>query len=195
MPIQYTALDLTDVLQELRNRGYFFVKDSRYEVKLSRPDPNPEHRFKHTGQPRMIQLGGTTLHQTREILQQSRNPRDAADQIEAIATGKAIAPRDPNDERAFGIDAATMEAVITNRVANEVARISDAAQRKQALLEREMAELKAKLSMAAATEPKKRGRPKGSKNRPKGEPQLTEEQQAMLDALPLGNRSHPQTAV
>lgn len=184
MAVKAPAISDNEVRAILRKKKYSFHGNRLAGIHLARKDPDPRKRFKTTGQPRVILMVPVSIKHYHEILAKSHSAEDAAEQVEAISTGRQLAP---NFGGGNGIDSGVIETMVANRVGNEVARVTDT-------LARENAELRAKLDEVIESTKKapeaapKRGRPKGSKNKKPAdddEPELTPEQEKMLASLDM----------
>ena len=185
MATTYTEISESDVRDELEKRGYRFNFDRQYAIQLTVADP--VRRFKDTKQPYRNLLGGVNHVQMAQILRYSESAVEAADQIEAISTGKLLVPTVGARQSASAqpMPQDLVETIAANRAQSIAA---DRLREAEAQLQAKMAELDAKLAAldAPAKEaPKKRGRPRGSTNRSK-ETVLTPDQEEMLKGLRLG---------
>lgn len=176
------------VRAELKKRGYNFLISRAYAIQLTKP--NPTKRFAFSNAPYQEALGGCNHENYTHIMRWAIDDREAADQIERICTGAIQIPEiGPRQGGAPAVTEEIVEKLAQNRAdaiaSNTVAEI--AALKTQ--LQQEIAELR-KIKESAIVETKsKRGRPPGSKNKKKSasaEPELTEEQEAMLKTVNFG---------
>jgi hypothetical protein len=187
MPVNHTKLDLVDVTTVLRRRGYAFHSQYQTGIRLTKPDMSANGVFKETKRRKRVLLVPVSPAHLHDILIYSRNANEAADQIEHISLGvqdapsfhQAAAPAEP------AVDADTLDRLISNRVANELAK-------QQAINDAKIAELQDQLEKAQepgpATSRKRKAVKKPARKRKRavdesGLPELTEEEQAGLDEV------------
>lgn len=167
MPVTYTQLELIDIMEALRNRGYAFHGNRNAAIHLTVADP--KNRFKMTNQPKRILLRPISYEAFDRIVTQCQTVREAADQIEAISTGAELGPTMAKEG---AISAEASERMIQNRVQNELANatqpLADQLAKQQDLLDRQndlIAQLQARLQGEGSKVRKKPGPKPGSKRK------------------------------
>jgi hypothetical protein len=182
MAVSAPTISDNEVRAILRKKKFSFHGNRLAGIHLARKDPDPKKRFKMTGQPRVILMSPVSIAHYQEIMRKSSSAEEAAEQIEAISSGRQLAP---NFGSGGGIDSGVIETMVANRVGNEVAKVTDALGRENAELRRKLDEIIA--GQAAKPAKGKPGRPKGSKNKkpadPDDDPELTPEQEKILAKL------------
>jgi len=179
----------------LRQRNYAFHAMRGVGLALTRADLDPANRFKETGRARRIHMIAVSAQDLHQILRYSQNAVEAADQVEAIATGAQLKPSFTHGAQpAPAIDGAMIEKLVTSRVQNEIAKLVDQSQQEQSKQTAEIEELKRQLaeSQKPADAPQKPAR-KSRKNSvvskakaladagSKGSGKLTSEQEQQLE--------------
>ena len=179
-----------DVLTLLRKKGYNFLVSKAYAVQLTKP--NPLKRFAQTGTPYQEPLGGVSKSNYEHILRWALDAEEAASQIERLCLGMIsvpeVGPRQQNapaqiDEKAIEKLAKARAESIASQALAEVGTL-------KAQLQAELAEVRKfrdEMSEQMADKPK-RGRPRGSKNKPKGsayDRELTPDEQAIISKVKI----------
>jgi hypothetical protein len=192
MPINHTKLDLVDVTVVLRRRGYAFHSQYETGIRLTKPDMGANGVFKETRRRKRILLVPISPAHLDEILVYSRNADEAAEQIEKMSLGVQDAPRFGHAAPAQqpAIDPGAIDQLISNRVANELAKQQAGNDAKLAELQQQLVEAQQQLDAAkAASKParkkaaKKAARKPARKKTSDGLPELTAEEQAHLDKV------------
>lgn len=197
MAIRYTAIELWQVKPILIQRGYRFNGNRNYGIQLTKASTTK--RFRLTGAPYRDLLGGVSHQQLKQILLRSNSAEEAADQIEAICTGKQLVPEFQDDRVvAPQLNDKLIEQIVQNRTENVIAQKTAQQEKRILELQAQIEALEARASQPAPVQEKKKpGRPKGSKNKakpvavPRGtdvldDVELTEEQEEMLRKLNFG---------
>lgn len=192
MPQILSRLDSDSVYEVLRKRGWGFHAQSGVGIRLSKKDPNPDNTFKTTGQRKRQLMVPISRPHLEEIMTQSRNISQAVQQIEAMSVGAQLEPDfNTGTGSSKSIDPALYEKLISQRIENEMAKVTEQSDKQMEALRRKNEQLEAKLEqMKASTaknQPGKRKQPKGGVlekiRQIDPEPELTPEQQAALDAV------------
>lgn len=148
--------------------------------------------FKETKRRKRVLLVPVTLAHLNEILVYSRNAEEAAEQIEQMSLGVQDAPQFNNAAPAAApsLDPAAIDQLIGNRVANELAKQQSGNDAKIAQLQKQLEETQAELSATKTRgrAGKKKTSKKAARKPPRktstdGQPELTEDEQAALDAI------------
>jgi hypothetical protein len=191
MPINHTLLDLVDVISALRRRGYAFHSQYETGLRLTKPDMTADGVFKETKRRKRVLLIPISKNHVTEILTYSRNVAEAAEQIEKMSLGVQDAPSFSHNAAPAapaGLDADVVDKLISNRVANELAKQQAAADAKLAEMRKQLEETQQKLEAASkqvkrpAKKAAKKARKPARKVDDTGLPELTEEEQTALDA-------------
>lgn len=178
MPVVYKEIELHEVVKLLRQKGYGEDASRNYALRLNMATTE---RYKTSGAYKRVPIGGVTKAQLTQILRLSSDAEEAAAKVEAICLGKEMLPIEANGmpSQEPGLDLVTAERLITNRVANEVQKHLEPVNAMQQQLVAMLGGLKDMIAslpqQSAAPAGKKRGRPKGSKNKPKDAQQAAEE--------------------
>jgi hypothetical protein len=189
MPVNHTKLNLIDVTNLLRRRGYAFHSQYQTGLRLTKPDMSADGVFKETKRRKRVLLVPISRPHLDDILTYSRNTEEAAEQIEKMSLGVQDAPSFAHSapQPAAGMDAATIDRLISNRVANELAKQQKSSDAKMAELQKQLEEAQqqlkdAKKARPAARKGKKTAKKVARKVDKSGLPELTPEEQAALNA-------------
>ena len=202
--------------RELARRGYGFHGNRNAGIHLT--VPHKTKKFKHTGSAERMLLIPVKQSDYQSILNHAKSAQEAADQIEAMSTGKTLAPTVGGQPNASGFDATQIEKLIENRLANAVeaatrpiaqkmADQENTIEQQQATISKltEALEKQGKKTARKATGRKRRNVVKESQsavdlenmsederkdNANSDEPQLTPEQEAMLRQLNTEGQGH-----
>ena len=172
-----------------KDRGYNFLWSRAYAIQLTKPNPNK--RFGYNNQPYQEAIGGCNHQCYEQIMRFALSSQEAADQVERICTGVIQVPEIGPRQYApvAQISEKMIETLAQNR-ANAIASqsLSEISALK-AKMQEELAEVQKLKDSLKTPEKPRRGRPPGSKNKPKtknGEAELTEEQEAQLAKVNFG---------
>jgi len=178
-----------DVISALRRRGYAFHSQYETGLRLTKPDMTADGIFKETRRRKRVLLIPISKKHVTEILTYSRNVAEAAEQIEKMSLGVQDAPSFSHNAapaEPAGLDADVVDKLISNRVANELAKQQAAADAKLAKMQKELEAAKKALDEAVTRPRAKKASKKTRKPARKvdntGLPELTEEEQKALDA-------------
>lgn len=165
----YREVEFREVLEVLTRRGYGVNHNRAYSLQLTKKDPT---RIRRDKRPEVMLLVGVTAKDLSNVLLRHDSPESAADELEALALGHKVGTEPPQQGAVQnGMDADTMARLVDNRTENKAVAIrtevaSQLAEMKS--LADEMREaISALKNIAPAAPQKRRGRPKGSKNKPK----------------------------
>lgn len=176
MPQVVTKLEQHKVNAVLRARGWAFNRQAGIGLRLTKQDDkNPA--FKSTGKKRRILMTPISRAHLDEILSYSRNIQEAVEQIEAISIGAQLAPQFAHpgaNSPAPGMDPQVMEKLLTQRMENEISKVTermqaetqsklDAAAEKLAALEAKLAEAEAMPPTPQENANKRASKAKGKK--------------------------------
>lgn len=142
----------------LKRRGYGEVSNRRYGLALNRATGRT---YQSGGEIRET-IGGLSHEQLRQILLHAETPEQAANAVENAILGKDMLPIDTVKAQMAnsGLTADVVERMVTNRVANEVAKIVAPIQQQMNDTLRDMKEVVNRMSMQPPPpQPKRRGRP------------------------------------
>lgn len=183
MPQILTSLELHLVVDALRKNGWAFHSQSGVGLRLSKADPNPEAVFKQTGRRKRQLMVPISKHHLKEILMQSRNVKEAVEQIEAISIGVQLAPEFGHTGNAVaGVDPAVYERLLSQRIENEMAKRDASRDKVISELQAANERLEEKLMALKASAPKGKKQPvKSKQSEVEDEPELTEEEQKLLE--------------
>lgn len=178
MAVQYTRIELWEVLPVLQKRGYLVHGQRIFGIQLTKADKT--QRFKDTGKFKRQLLGGVTKRQLEDIMRFSRDPAHAADQIEAISLGKTMEVEKPMMGSGPQLDQEQIDRIAQSRAEHIASEMTRELQREKEQLAKSFEERIAKMEKAlAAAEPagKKKGKKTPRVLKDVGEPDLTEEQE------------------
>lgn len=161
----YDPVEEPLVLRILKRRGYGINHTHEWRVQLTKKDPS---RTRRDGRPEIILLQGVADEQMDVILRRHEDAEAAADEIEAIATGAQFGVK-PVSERASApaLDTELIQQMIANRVGNFLADAKESLFRDLRTTLSAFVTAEVEQQIARVTAPRPRGRPKGSKNKPK----------------------------
>lgn len=165
MPVVYHEIELLEVLSALKRKGYGQVQSRRYGLALNKWTGK---RYQSGGEIRET-IGGISHEQLRHILRHAESAEQAATMIESAVLGEdlGITERKALPEPST-MSPEVIDRMVTNRVANEVAKCIAPVQEQMFAMLREMKEAMNRVQLAP--QPKRLGRPPGSKNKPKTPP-------------------------
>jgi hypothetical protein len=159
MPVAYTEIPEDEIVKALKDRGYGQELRRRFHRAFNKPTGR---KFDSGGEVREFAFG-LTAEQWGEICRYSRDAYDAANRAEHIGLGRQL-PSEPSVvadyQQSPGITMEVAERLISNRVSSSVASAVEP-------INRAINDLAEMVRGLSATMPKKMGRPKGSKNKPK----------------------------
>lgn len=174
-------------------KGYRFNGNRNFALQLTKP--HPTKRFQLTGAPEMIPLQGIRKNTLDRVLQFSDSVEQAAQQIEALSLGSILEPDVGPGQRAVQeLDEATIERIVQNRTENVLAQKDDEHAKQIREMRAEMEEMRRMIAESSKPATRKKAAKKGRKNRnvvqdtieSLGEPELDEDQQAMLKGVDFG---------
>lgn len=208
MALVYQEVGLPEVLRELSRRGYGLNQNRAYAVQLT---IKSKERKRRDGRPEIILLIGISAEDLMNIRRRHDNPISAADEIEAISLGHQQSANQPATAAPapVTVDPGFIAKIAENRASSEIAELRSVVTREIEDMRRLREEMTGILQVLRgdfapkppepvepapapkAVVPKKRGRPKGSKNKkkeaaePAAEPKKTQAEEA-ADALDFG---------
>lgn len=121
MPQVYQPVEKSKVIAILAKRGYGIDSCPGYEFRLA----TPTGKKRNDGSLRMQPIGGIRRDDWRRISKYSKDEEDAADQAEAICTGKALTGSTAAlaEPQSAGPDLETLGKLVDNRVAGIAAKV------------------------------------------------------------------------
>lgn len=122
MPVQLTTIDTTDIIAELRRRGYGIDNKQGFAFRVSRPSKTAIRR---DGTANYEPIGGVTVRQLRQIATTSRDAAHAADRIESLANGVTQTVEE-TDETRNGPSLAGILHAIDNRIEEKLEPVTSA---------------------------------------------------------------------
>jgi len=137
MPLSYTTVEKSKVIAILVKRGYGIDSCPGYEFRLCKPTGKERKSGVDQGTRRMEPLGGIRRPDWKRIVKHCKDEDDAANQAEAICTGKALTGSSAGMETpSAGPDMATLAKLVDNRMAGQRAEFDAKIDRLTLLLER-----------------------------------------------------------
>lgn len=151
------------MIDQLRRRGYGINSSRQFALQLNKPSKTVR---RNDGRMQREVLGrGLLAEQLEQVLRECESVVDAANQIEAFVNGgDMLLPQRSSSPGGASMDAETMAKLIENRVDAAVAPLRNEFGETTVQLRNALGEVKGLLE---SLRPKSKGRPKGSKNKPK----------------------------
>lgn len=167
MPVTRTKLDVGDVQEELQRRGYGFHLQRGYALTLN--VRSGEKRS--NGDPVWRHLIPITRQKLDRILEYCETINEAANQVELLSHGKLTDPNLPAEhgQAPTALDSGALERIAAARADHAVAKLTAQHNAEMAQMREQIERLSAKAAAAPVQQKRGRGRPPGSKNRPKVE--------------------------
>jgi len=123
MPVQLTTIETSDIIADLRRRGYGIDSCHGFAFRLAVRSQTVKRKSDGLGL--FEPIGGVTVRQLRQIATTSRDVKHAADRIESLAKGITQTVEETDDTRS-GPSMASVLHVVDSRIDQKLEPVNDA---------------------------------------------------------------------
>lgn len=123
MPVQLTTIETSDIIADLRRRGYGIDSCHGFAFRLAVRSQTVKRKSDGLGL--FEPIGGVTVRQLRQIATTSRDVKHAADRIESLAKGITQTVEE-TDETRSGPSMASVLHVVDSRIDEKLEPVNDA---------------------------------------------------------------------